>query len=186
LSDERIHMSRIISLAVLVVAMHWCSVFPGEPVRPDVSREIAVPSGHKLLAKLEAKGVQIYKAVEAKPGQLEWVFEAPLADLADDKGGIAGYHYEGPSWEATDGSKVIWDKAEKVKTVPASHLNKDIPWLLVKVKAARGKAGAFSPVVFVQRLQTAGGKPPGIAPQRAGTKIGVAYRAVYYFYSKAE
>jgi hypothetical protein len=150
-----------------------------------VPEEIAAPPGHKLLAKLEAKGVQIYKAVEAKPGRLEWAFEAPLADLFDGKGGKAGCHYEGPSWEAADGSKVVWDKAENVKSVPAPGPKEDIPWLIVKVKAG-GKAGAFSPVVFVQRLRTAGGQPPGGAPERAGTKIGVAYRAVYYFYSKAE
>jgi hypothetical protein len=68
----------------------------------------------------------------------------------------------------------------------APNPKKDIPWLLNKVKAEKGKAGTFSPVVFVQRLQTEGGIPLESAPKRAGTKIGVAYRAVYYFYSKAE
>jgi hypothetical protein len=179
-------MSQLVGVVLLVVAVLFPWPCPGEPARPEVPKEIAVPPGHKLLAKLEAKGVQIYKAVEAKPGQLEWAFEAPLADLGDGRGGKVGYHYEGPSWEAIDGSKVVRDKAEDVKTVSAPNPKDDIPWLLIKVKAEEGKAGAFSPVVFVQRLQTAGGKPPGDAPKRAGTKIGVAYRAVYYFYAKAE
>jgi hypothetical protein len=148
--------------------------------------EIAVPPGHRLLARLEAKGVQIYKAVEAKPGRLEWALEGPLAELWDGKGGKAGYHYGGPSWEAADGSKVVWDRAEQVSSVPAPDAKEDIPWLIIKVKAEGGQAGAFGPVVLVQRLQTAGGKPPGDAPRRAGTKVGVAYRAVYYFYSQAE
>ena len=41
----------------------------------------------------------------------------PLADLTDEKGGKAGYHYEGPAWEA-DGSKVVRDTSEDVKTIP--------------------------------------------------------------------
>jgi hypothetical protein len=179
-------MSRLVGSAFLVVAVLVPLASPGQFARPEVPKEIAIPPGHKLVARLEAKGVQIYKAVEAKPGQLEWAFEAPLAELWDGQGGKAGYHYQGPAWEAGDGSKVVWDKAEKVKTVPAPDPREDIPWLMIKVKAEGDNAGAFSPVVLVQRLQTTGGKPPGSAPKRAGTKIGVAYRAVYYFYTKAE
>jgi hypothetical protein len=179
-------MSRAVGIALLVVAVLIPSASSGEPLGSEVPKEIAVPAGHKLLVKLEAKGVQIYKAVETKPGKVEWVLEAPLADLFDAKGGKAGYHYEGPSWEATDGSKVVIDKAEKVKSAPASNSKEDIPWLLIKVKAEEGKAGTFSQVEYVQRLQTAGGKPPAAAPQRTGTKIGIAYKAVYYFYTKSD
>ena len=178
-------MSRLVGVALLVVAVPFPPASPGGPAGPEVPKEIAVPPGHKLLAKVEAKGVQIYKAVEAKPGQLGWAFEAPLADLGDGKGAKAGYHYEGPSWEAADGSKVVWDKAEKVKSAPAPDAKADIPWLLIKVRA-EARAGAFSRVVFVQRVRTAGGQAPETAPKRAGTKIGIAYRAVYYFYAKAD
>ena len=171
---------------MLAVTVLFPSASSGEPAGPEVPKEISVPAGHKIVVKMEAKGVQIYKAVEGKPGKLEWVFEAPLADLLDAKGGKAGYHYEGPSWEALDGSKVALDKAEKVKSAPAANPKEDIPWLLIKVNAKEGTAGAFSPIVYVQRLKTAGGKAPTAAPQRAGTKIGVAYKAVYYFYAKAE
>jgi hypothetical protein len=149
-------------------------------------KEIAVPTGHKLLFKLEAKGVQVYKAVEGKAGKLEWALEAPLADLFDGKGGKAGWHYDGPSWEATDGSKVVRDKVAAVKSAPAPNPKDDIPWLLVKVRAADGTAGRLSPVLYVQRLRTAGGKAPAQGPKLAGTKVGVVYKAVYYFYAKAE
>jgi hypothetical protein len=179
-------MSRPVGVVMLVVAVLFPPASSGEPSGPEVPKEIAVPPRHKLLAKMEAKGVQIYKALEAKPGKVEWVFEAPLADLFDAKGGKAGYHYDGPSWEATDGSKVVIDKAEKVKSAPAANPNEDIPWLLIKVKAEVAKAGTFSQVVYVQRLQTAGGKPPVAAPQRVGTKIGVAYKAIYYLYAKSD
>jgi hypothetical protein len=150
---------------------------------PDVPRKIAVPPGHKLLCKFEAQGVQIYKAVAGKDDRLIWVLEAPLANLLDAKNPKAGWHYEGPSWEAADGSKVVRDQTAKVKSAPAPKPEKDIPWLLVKVKAAKGKGGKLSPVVYIQRLRTAGGKAPAELPKRLGTKVGVAYKAVYYFYS---
>ncbi|OAI47972.1 hypothetical protein AYO44_08255 [Planctomycetaceae bacterium SCGC AG-212-F19] len=159
----------------------WASL---SVAQPDVPKEIAVPAGLKLLHKLDARGVQIYKAVESAGGKLEWVLEAPLADLVDGKGGKAGYHYDGPSWEATDGSKVVRDPAEAVKVAAAPNAKDDIPWLLVKVKADEAKAGSFSPVLYIQRLQTAGGKAPADPPRRAGTKVGIAYKAVYYFYGK--
>jgi len=155
------------------------------PAVPDVPKEIAVPPGSQLLFKVEARGVQIYKAA-GKSNQLEWVLEAPLADLLDDKGGKAGWHYEGPSWEAADGSKVVRDPAMEVKSAPAPKPKEDIPWLLVKVKAAEGKDGTFSPAAYIQRLQTGGGRAPAELPKRLGTKIGVSYKAVYYFYGKAK
>jgi hypothetical protein len=158
----------------------------GQPALPDVPKEIAVPPGHKLLFKVEAKGVQIYKAVKGKRGALEWVLEAPLADLFEEKGGKAGWHYEGPSWEAVDGSKVVRDKTEDVKSAPAPKPKQDILWLLLKVKAAEGKEGNLSPAVYTQRLQTEGGKAPGELPKRVGTKVGVAYKATYYFYGQAK
>jgi hypothetical protein len=149
-----------------------------------VPREIAVPPGHKLLLKVEARGVQIYKAAEGKTGKLEWVLEAPLADLSDGKRAKLGWHYEGPAWEAADGSKVVRDKSAEVKSAQAPNPSEDIPWLLIKVKADEGKPGRFSPAVYVQRVQTVGGKAPAEAPNRVGTKIGVRYKAVYLFYAR--
>jgi hypothetical protein len=151
-----------------------------------VPKEIAIPPGYKLLFRVEAKGVQIYKAVEAKSGKLEWVLEAPLADLLKEKGGKAGWHYDGPSWEAADGSKVVRDKTEEVKSAQAPNPKESIPWLLVMVKGEEGKNGTFSPAVYIQRLQTRGGKAPTEFPKRVGTKVGVAYKAVYYFYGKVK
>jgi hypothetical protein len=74
-------MSRLVKVVFLAVAVLLLSASPKELVRPKVPNEIAVPPGHQLLAKLEARGIQIYKAVEAKPGQLKWGLEDPLADL---------------------------------------------------------------------------------------------------------
>ena len=69
--------------------------------------------------------------------------------------------------------------------VAGARPKKDIPWLLVKVKPEQGDAGTFSSVVYIQRLQTEGGIAPAEHPRRLGTKVGVSYKAVYYFYGKA-
>ena len=159
---------------------------PAGAAGPDVPKGIAVPPGHKLLFQLDARGVQVYKAVPGKAGKLEWALEGPLADLFDDRARKAGCHYEGPSWEAADGSKVVRDTAAEVKLAPAPRPADDVPWLLIQVKAAEGPAGRLSPAVYVQRLQTAGGKAPAEAPKRAGTRVGVVYNAVYRFFGKAE
>jgi len=183
-------MIRCFTLANLTSIVLLLAASAAEPTAPDVPEKIAVPPGHKLLFKVEAKGVQIYKAVEGKGGKLEWVLEAPLADLSDGTS-KAGFHYLDevsavPAWEAVDGSKVKRDKAEDVIPSPAPNPKEDIPWLLVKVKADEGKAGMFSPTVYIQRRDTVGGKPPTEDPKRIGTKIAVAYKAVYYFYEKTK
>lgn len=165
-----------------IIAMLLPEASLAQIVVPDVPTEVAVPSGLKLLLKVEAKGVQIYKAVEGKSGTLEWALEAPLADLFDDKGKTVGCHYDGPSWEMTDGSKVVRDRAFEVKSAPAPNQKEDIAWLLVKVKGEEGKDGMCSSAVYIQRLQTGGGKAPANLPKNLGTKVGVAYKAVYYFY----
>jgi hypothetical protein len=172
--------------AVLGAVCGVLLVAPVCPAEPEVPKEIAVPAGHKLLFKLAARGVQIYKATETKPGKLEWVLEAPLADLLDEKGAKAGCHYEGPAWEAADGSRLVRDKAEDVKSAPGPKPKDDIPWLLLKVKSDEAKDGAFTTVAYIRRLETEGGKAPAEAPRRAGTKIGVPYKAVYYFYGKGK
>jgi hypothetical protein len=161
---------------------------PGSLAQPAVSvpKEIAVPAGYGLLFKAEAKGMQIYKAAETRPGTLGWALEAPIATLLDEKGGKAGWHYDGPAWEAVDGSKVVRDKAVEVKSAPAPNPQGDIPWLLLKVSADQGNDGKFTPTVYIQRLQTEGGKAPAELPKRVGTKVGVAYKAVYYFYGKTK
>jgi Protein of unknown function (DUF3455) len=178
-------MSRCLGTPFLVVVLLPLAASPAEPTAPDVPKEIAVPPGHKLLFKLDARGVQIYKSVGGKSGTPEWVLDAPLAGLSDGKGGKAGCHYDNPpAWEAADGSKVV--KSGEASSAPAPDPMADIPWLLVKVKAEEGTVGTFSPVVYVQRLQTGGGKAPAETPKRVGTKIAVAYKAVYYFYGKAD
>jgi hypothetical protein len=151
---------------------------------PDV-KALRVPAGHKLLFTAQAAGVQIYVSKPGKGGKFEWEFKAPLAGLSA-KGKEVGYHYAGPSWEATDGSKVVLDKSEEVAKSPAPRPREDIPWLRLKVRADGGAAGLFGRVTYVQRVETRGGQPPARRPVRAGTEVGVRYTATYHFYGPAE
>jgi hypothetical protein len=102
------------------------------------------------------------------------VLEAPLADLFSREGQQVGYHYAGPSWEAADGITVTRDQAHAVQMAAAPHAQDDIPWLLIKVHAAGDTEGAFTNVVYIQRVDAQGGQAPAEAPMRAGTQVGVA------------
>jgi hypothetical protein len=187
---EKPNVMHFSSVALICILLLLVAVQPvgaeEQQSEPGVPLELRVPSGHKLLVRAEAKGVQIYKSVEGKGGKLEWVLEAPLADLFSGEGKKLGFHYEGPSWEAMDGSKVTRDKEQAVQTAAAPNAQEDIPWLLVKVKAEGDEQGIFNQVVYIQRVNTKGGKAPAEAPLRVGTKVGVAYRATYYCYGRAD
>jgi hypothetical protein len=174
-------MNRFASISFLIVAL----VVPTAIAQPQVPDAIKVPDGHKPVATLEAIGVQIYKAVKGKSGELEWEFELPLADLANTNGDKVGIHYHGPAWEAADGSNVFKPK-DKLPSSAKAKKATDLPWLLVPVTSNDAKGGTFSKVVYIQRISTSGGMPPAEVPKRMGSRIAVPYTATYVFWSKAE
>ncbi len=178
-------MLRRNAILSLAAGLLFAAAAPFGPDAPDVPPTIAAPPGHRPLLEVSAKGVQIYKAVEAAGGKLAWTLEAPLADLYDDQLRPIGRHYEGPSWEAPDGSALARDESEPVRSADAPDPRKDIPWLLVKVKPKGPEAGAFAGATYIQRLRTSGGKAPSVLPKRAGTKVGVPYTASYLLLGKA-
>jgi hypothetical protein len=142
---------------------------------------LQVPNGHVVLFKVEAKGVQIYKsAMGANP---KWVFEAPLANLYDTDGKHVGRHYEGPTWESIDGSKVKKPADEKPVSADAPNAKSDIPWLLIALKSDGDKAGVLSKAQYVQRIETKGGIMPVTPPTKAGERAFVEYTAIYVFYN---
>ncbi|MDQ0396455.1 DUF3455 domain-containing protein [Labrys monachus] len=171
-------ISAVAALVLLMAAAG--AAMAGDAVPPDIR-----PAGGKLLFAAEARGVQIYTSTAAGGGPAKWVLEAPLAELTGEDGKLTIHHYAGPSWEASDGSKVVRDKDVPVRSVPAPDAAADIPWLLVTVKADPA-AGVLGDVGFVQRIKTHGGAAPAAAPVRADTKVGVPYTATYLFYGKAE
>jgi uncharacterized protein DUF3455 len=141
------------------------------------------PEGQVVLFKLHAEGVQIYQCKSTTPPgarfeALQWVLTGPDAVLTDDKGDKVGKHYAGPTWEASDGSKVMADKTpvEKTPKPPA------VPWLLLKAASHEGD-GKFSKVTFIRRVDTEGGAAPD-APDVSykGDELRVPYKATYIFY----
>jgi uncharacterized protein DUF3455 len=142
------------------------------------------PGANESLAMIvPAKGVQIYecRAAKDRPRDYEWAFVAPEADLYDAAGNRIGRHYAGPTWELSDGSKVL-GTVKELAPAPAAD---SIPWLLLDAKSV-GPEGALSKVTHVQRVRTAGGAAykSGCNPPMAGARIRVDYTADYYFFTQ--
>ncbi len=130
---------------------------------------------------LHGTGVQIYQCTpsEQNPPRYTWVLQGPKADLSDRSGKDIGRHYEGPTWEADDGSKVVGEVMARADPPSPGA----VPWLLLRAKTNVGK-GLFGKVQWIQRLHTIGGLAPGSAcdAAHAGQRTRVAYSADYYFY----
>jgi len=142
--------------------------------------QLKPPDNERLLLKVHAKGDQIYSCASMN-GQFAWNFKAPDAQLFDDDGKLFGKHFAGPSWEISDGSKVVGKLAVNSPSPDADS----IPWLLLRVVDHSGPAGGrLSPVTSIQRLNTKGGKAPanGCDAAHDGQEVRVPYSADYYFY----
>jgi hypothetical protein len=154
--------------------------------RPVVPSNLEVPAGNKLIFHVFAKGVQIYRCTQdrADTNRFSWVFVAPEADLyaRANYSRLMGKHYAGPTWENTDGSKVVGVKLQQADSPDPEA----IPWLLLS-SASGSVSGIFSKVTFIQRLNTKGGKAPSTVADRAhkGQEARVDYTAEYFFYGKA-
>jgi hypothetical protein len=150
------------------------------PRTEEVPADLSVPTGHAVAFTLAAEGVQIYACAQgpATPG---WTLRAPEARLYEESGRAAGTHYAGPTWESSDGSKVVGAKVSGA-TVDADA----IPWLLLRAESHAG-SGRMGGVTFVQRIRTSGGVAPagGCDSAHTGAVARVPYRAVYRFFRAA-
>ena len=135
------------------------------PTAPTVPSTIQVPDGNKPFLIGHAIGVQIY-ACNATASGLTWGLVAPRATLYDDNGKLIATHYGGPTWQATDGSKVIGRRVDGVTVDPTA-----IPWLLLAaVSTSAGPDGArLVDTTYIQRLNTTGGLTPPAADCNANT-----------------
>jgi hypothetical protein len=155
----------------------------GIPAGSDVPANLKVPAGNQLFLHVYAKGIQIYRCVQDQKdtSRFSWIFVAPQADLyADADYKLSkGKHYEGPTWESTDGSKVV---GKKLQQADAPELAA-IPWLLLSAASVTG-SGTFSGTTFIQRINTHSGQAPPMAANRqhVGQAVGVQYTAEYLFY----
>ena len=147
----------------------------------DIPAPLRVSTNSVVTLRAHGAGVQIYRCRADKddPARVEWLLKAPEADLFDHAGTKIGQHYTGPTWEATDGSKVI---GEAVARADSPNPNA-VPWLLLSAKSTSG-SGVFGHVRFIQRLRTVGGNAPsdGCDQASAGGEVRVPYSAEYWFY----
>jgi hypothetical protein len=156
------------------------SAHPSAP-SSTVPTTIEVPSGHALLFRSHAQGVQIYECQSS-----QWVFRAPRAGLfAMRFHWLIGKHYggidrgltAGPWWESIyDGSRI---RGGNAVSAPSPNPN-SIPLLRLEVLERHG-SGMFSQVSYIQRLNTVGGIGP-TGTCRTGAQRWVPYTADYYFY----
>jgi Protein of unknown function (DUF3455) len=137
---------------------------------------VRVPSGNKVAMTTTGVGEITCECREKKDvaGQYEWAFVGPVATLYGSDRKPLGKYYAGPTWEATDGSKVT---GKQVAVAPASPGN--IPLQLVKAEPA------MSGVSYIQRLNTKGGVAPSTPCDIVGKgkRQAVAYEADYVFYA---
>ena len=159
----------IISVAVLSQ--------PG--VAQQVPAEIKPPEGEQLFLTLHAKGDQVYTC-KADGDKYSWVLKAPDADLFDADGNLFGKHFAGPSWMASDTSRVNG----KAVANAASPDPDSIPWLLVHVVSHEG-TGVLARATSIQRLHTKGGKAPatGCDASHENQEYRSAYSADYLFFA---
>ena len=148
---------------------------------PAVPPALAVPDSAIVLARYSASGVQIYHCAAAEQGAgFAWTLVAPEASLHDEAGAVAGRHYAGPTWEASDGSAITGKVLARAPAPDAA----DIAWLLLSATPLH-EGAALGRVAFVQRLNTHGGVAPsaGCSGATRDAEVRVAYTADYWFYA---
>jgi hypothetical protein len=173
---------RVGGLLVVLLAGGVAAAHASDP-QASVAQKLKVGADESLAMIASAKGVQIYecRATQGQYGKYEWAPVGPEADLFDARGMKVGHHYAGPSWEATDGSKIVGSVLASASAPDAVA----IPWLLLGAKSV-GPAGAFSHVSTVRRVHTTGGMAPnnGCFSAAVGTRALVPYTADYHFFTK--
>jgi hypothetical protein len=145
----------------------------------QVPQQIQPPANEQLLLQVHANGDQVYTC-KGDAGQAVWALKAPDAQLFDKDGKPFGKHFAGPSWEASDGSRIT---GKAVANVPSPDAD-SIPWLLVNIVGHEG-SGVLSRATSIQRINTKGGKAPasGCDAAHVGQELRVAYSADYLFYA---
>lgn len=166
----------LVSAALLLAAGFHFSFSANAQETP---KELQPPASEHIVAQVHAKGDQVYSC-KADGGKFAWTLKAPDARLFDKGGKPFGRHFEGPSWEAKDGSRVTGKSAANAPSPDADS----IPWLLVTVVGRSGE-GVLSRVTSIQRIHTNGGKAPasGCDSAHAEQEYRAPYSADYVFFA---
>jgi hypothetical protein len=162
----------------LILATIGC-VWAGQAA---LAQTVTIPAaiqaaGLKAYIEAPATGFQVYTCGKNDAGAMVWTLKAPDAQLFDkDKKQIAK-HYAGPTWEGTDGGKVVGAVKANAPSPSGS-----IAWLLLDVKSREG-SGVLTEAKAIQRISTTGGVAPstGCDGAHAGAESRVPYTATYVF-----
>jgi len=171
--------NRIHEFASAVLSAAASTVLSFSVAAQQVPKQLEPPTNEKLLLQVHAKGDQVYTC-KSDAAKFTWMLKAPDAQLFDKDGKPFGKHFAGPSWEASDGSRVTG----KPDPNPPSPDPDSIPWLLIKIISHDGN-GVLSPATSIQRLNTKGGKAPASVcdASHADHEARVPYEADYLFYA---
>jgi hypothetical protein len=155
-------------------------LFSLSAIAQQVPKELQPPATEQFLLQVHATGNQIY-ACKEDVAQYTWVLKAPEAQLTDKSGKPFGRHFDGPSWEASDGSRIT---GKAVGNAPSPDVN-SIPWLLVTV-VSHSQRGVLARVTSVQRVNTKGGKASasGCDAGHVGREERIPYSADYRFFAR--
>jgi hypothetical protein len=170
---------RLLAAAVVIAGLSLLApaVWAQTPTSDELPAAIKA-AGMSVYLEVPAIGVQTYTCGRNPAGAWAWNFKGPEAVLLDTQKRMIGKHYAGPTWEGSDGGKVV---AAMKANAPAPGGNA-IPWLLLDVKSSEG-AGAFTQAKAIQRIATAGGTAPAQAcdEAHANQESRVPYTATYLF-----
>ncbi len=152
-----------------LLLLHFCGRAQTLPPVPD---NLKPPANETLALRAMASGDQVYSCDGSS-----WILSRPDAKLLAD-GKQIGSHFAGPTWEWSDGSRVIGRPVANATPDPDS-----IPWLLLTATGHQGD-GVMRDVSSIQRLSTKGGKAPmgGCDATHKGAEARSHYTAAYYFY----
>jgi hypothetical protein len=178
-----VHRLTFVTAAAATAALAAVAAFaqvapPQTPSLADLPAAIKPPAELKVYIEAAAKGVQIYNCGKNDSGAFAWTLKGPDASLMDTHQKPLGKHYAGPTWEDTEGGKVVG--AAKANA-PASSAN-SVPWLLLDIKSRSG-SGPFSQAQAILRVATNGGAAPptGCDEAHTNTENRIPYTATYLF-----
>ena len=160
-------------LSVLLVAACLLPSGASAEDMPATPAALAVKKG-VVVDTVSASGAQIYECARMPKGQFAWSFREPKADLTKD-GKPVGRHFAGPTWEFTDGTRVV---ARVAASAPAKDAV-DIPWLKLDV-TQKAKKGPAAGAKYVLRTDTKGGVLSGACTTDKEMRS-VPYQATYVF-----
>ncbi len=170
----------LVGVVAAAATVSLTQVAHAAPDRPTVPKDIRVSGDNKVsLVGHTRDGVQIYTCTGTS-----WAFAGPRADVVDDDGQLIATHFAGPTWLATDGSKVagVVPPSGSITVDPTA-----IPWLLLTANPDQAVGGVLSDTTFIQRVATTGGLAPAATectPESVGKQVAVPYTADYYFWQK--